>query len=75
MRKSGLASLGFYYCHFRDEDTLEFHSIMISLHDEEGQKQGILDYVKSVVRSDVKDAKVDDRGQGIDVLSENANWM
>ncbi len=56
-------------------ESLEFHSI--SLHDEEGQKQDILDYVKFVVRSDVKMRRwtAEDKDLVIDVLSENANGM
>ena len=56
-------------------EPLEFHSI--SLHDEEGQKQDILDYVKSVVHSDAKMQRwtAEDKDLVINVLSEKANGM
>jgi hypothetical protein len=54
---------------------LEFHSI--SLHDEEGQKQDILDYVKFVVHSDPKMRKwtAEDKELAIDTLSQKADGM
>ena len=56
-------------------EPLEFHSI--SLHDEEGQKQDILDYVKFVVHSDLKMRRwtAENKDLVIDVLSEKANGM
>ena len=56
-------------------DPLKFYSI--SLHDEEGQKQDILDYINSVVHSDPKTQKwrAEDKHLVIDVLSQNANGM
>ena len=56
-------------------DSLEFHSI--SLHDQEGQKQDILDYIRSVVHSDRKTRRwrEEDKQLVIDILSQNANGM
>ncbi|KAH9978330.1 hypothetical protein BJV74DRAFT_141737 [Russula compacta] len=56
-------------------DSLEFHSI--PLHDQEGQKQDILDYIRSVVRSDRKTRRwrAEDKQLVIDVLSQKANGM
>ena len=49
----------------------------ISLHDEEGQKQDILNYVQSVVHSDPKTRRwrEGDKQLVIDVLSDKANGM
>ena len=56
-------------------DPLGFHSI--SLHDEGGQKQDILDYVRSVVHSDpkVQRWRAEDKQLVINVLLEKANGM
>jgi uncharacterized protein YehS (DUF1456 family) len=56
-------------------DDLEFHSI--SLHDEEGQKRDILDYITSVVHSDPKMQRwrTEDKKRVIDVLSQKATGM
>ena len=56
-------------------EPLDFHSI--SLHDEEGQRQDILDYVKSIVHSDAKMRKwtAENKDLVIDVLSGKANGM
>lgn len=56
-------------------DPLEFNSI--SLHDQEGQKQDILDYITSAVQSDPKARRwrAEDKKLVIDVLSEKANGM
>ena len=56
-------------------EPLGFHSI--SLHDEEGQKQDILDYVRSVVLSDIRMRKWKevDKELVIDVLSQKADGM
>ena len=49
----------------------------ISLHDESGQKQDIIDYVTSVVRSDgrMKRWRKDDKTMVIDKLTERADGM
>jgi hypothetical protein len=56
-------------------DRLMFRSI--SLHDEEGQEQDILDYITSVVHSDPKTHKwrAEDKKRVIDELSQKANGM
>ena len=56
-------------------DSLGFH--FISLHDQEGQKQDILDYIRSVVHSDRKTRRwrAEDKQLVIDVLSRNTNRM
>jgi hypothetical protein len=56
-------------------EPLEFHSI--SLHDEEGQKQDILHYIKSVVYSDTRMRKwrAEDKELVIDELSQKADGM
>ena len=56
-------------------DRLNFCSI--SLHDEEGQKQDIHDYVRSIVHSDPQTRKwrAEDKELAIDVLSQNVNGM
>jgi len=56
-------------------DRLMFRSI--SLHDEEGQEQDILDYITSVVHSDPKMQKwrAEDKKRVIDELSQKANGM
>jgi hypothetical protein len=56
-------------------EPLEFHSI--SLHDEEGQKQAILDYIKSVVYSDTRMRRwrAEDKELVIDELSQKADGM
>jgi hypothetical protein len=56
-------------------DPLKFYPI--SLHDEEGQKQDILNYINSVVHSDPKTQRwrTEDQHLVIDVLSQNANGM
>ena len=56
-------------------DPLQFRSI--SLHDQEGQKQDILDYIRSVVLSDRKTQRwrAEDKQLVINVLSQNANGM
>ena len=52
-------------------------SLMISLHDESGQKKDIIEYVKFVVLSDrrMRRWKEDDKKQVIDTLSEKADGM
>jgi len=52
-------------------------SQQVSLHDETGQKQDIADYVKSVVRSDLKMRRwrTEDKELVINTLSERANGM
>ena len=54
-------------------------SFQVSLHDESGQKQDIVDYVKSVVYSDteriIKRWKTEDKDLVIETLSERANGM
>jgi hypothetical protein len=56
-------------------EPLEFHSI--SLHDEEGQKQDILHYIKSVVYSDIRMRRwrAEDKELVIDELSQKADGM
>ena len=56
-------------------DPLKFHSI--SLHDEGGQQQDILDYVRTVVHSDPKTRRwrAEDKELVVGVLSEKANGM
>jgi hypothetical protein len=56
-------------------DPLKFYSI--SLHDEEGQQQDILDYIRSVIHSDPKTRRwrAEDKNLVIDMLSEKANGM
>jgi hypothetical protein len=56
-------------------EPLEFHPI--SLHDEEGQRQDILDYVKFVVHSDPKMRRwtAEDKELAIDTLSQKADGM
>jgi hypothetical protein len=56
-------------------DRLKFRSI--SLHDEEGQKQDIHDYVRSIVHSDpqMRRWRAEDKELVIDVLSKNVNGM
>jgi hypothetical protein len=56
-------------------DRLNFCSI--SLHDEEGQKQDIHDYVRSIVHSDPQTRRwrAEDKELAIDVLSQNVNGM
>jgi len=52
-------------------------SFRVSLHDEIGQKQDIVDYVKSVVDSDsiMKGWKTEDKELVIETLSERADGM
>jgi hypothetical protein len=52
-------------------------SLMISLHNESGQKKDIIEYIKSVVLSDrrMRRWKEDDKKQVIDTLSEKADGM
>ena len=52
-------------------------SLKTSLHDENGQKQDITDYIKSVVRSDknMRRWREEDQNLVIDTLSQNANGM
>jgi hypothetical protein len=52
-------------------------SLKISLHDERGQKEDIIAYIKSVVRSDKKMRKwrEEDQELVIDTLSQNADGM
>jgi hypothetical protein len=52
-------------------------SLKISLHDEKGQKEDIIEYIKSVVRSDrsMRRWKEEDRQLVIDVLSDKADGM
>ena len=56
-------------------DPLQFRSI--SLHDQEGQMQDILDYIRSVVHLDRKTRRwrAEDKQLVINVLSQNANGM
>ena len=56
-------------------DRLVFRSI--SLHDEEGQKQDILDYITSVVHKDwqMRRWRAEDKKRVIDELSQKANGM
>ena len=52
-------------------------SLKICLHDERGQKEDILDYIKSVVRSDrtMRRWREEDQNLVIDILSQNADGM
>jgi hypothetical protein len=52
-------------------------SLKISLHDEIGQKDDILDYIRSVVRSDrrMRKWKEEDRQLVVDTLSDKADGM
>lgn len=52
-------------------------SLKFSLHDEIGQKEDILDYIKSVVRSDrrMRKWKEEDQDLVIDTLSDKSNGM
>jgi hypothetical protein len=52
-------------------------SLKISLHDESGQKEDIIQYIKSVVRSDrnMRRWKEEDKKLVIDTLSEKADGM
>ena len=52
-------------------------TLKISLHDEIGQKEDIIEYIKSVVRSDwsMRRWKEEDKQLVIDTLSERANGM
>jgi hypothetical protein len=52
-------------------------SLRISLHDESGQKEDIITYIKSVVRSDrrMRKWREEDQGLVIDTLSQNADGM
>ena len=52
-------------------------SLQISLHDEGGQKQDIINYIKSVVHSDwnMRKWREEDRQLVVDVLSEKADGM
>jgi hypothetical protein len=52
-------------------------SLKISLHDEIGQKKDIIEYIKSVVRSDrgMRRWKEEDKRHVIDTLSEKADGM
>jgi hypothetical protein len=52
-------------------------SLKISLHDESGQKEDIIDYIKSVVRSDrrMRRWREEDQNLVIDSLSRNADGM
>ena len=52
-------------------------SLKISLHDERGQKEDIIEYIKSVVRSDwsMKRWKEEDKKFVIDTLSDRADGM
>ena len=51
--------------------------LRISLHDESGQKEDIIEYIKSVVRSDrrMRRWREEDQNLVIDTLSENADGM
>ena len=51
--------------------------LKISLHDESGQKEDIIDYIKSVVRSDrrMRRWREEDQNLVIDTLSQNADGM
>ena len=55
----------------------ELTSLKISLHDESGQKEDIVEYIKSIVRSDrsMRRWKEEDRQLVIDTLSERADGM
>ena len=52
-------------------------SLKISLHDQNGQKEDILDYIKSAVRSDrtMRRWREEDQNLVIDTLSQNVNGM
>jgi hypothetical protein len=52
-------------------------SLKISLHDEIGQKKDILEYIKSVVRSDrkMRKWKEEDKELVVDTLSQKADGM
>ena len=52
-------------------------SLKISLHDESGQKEDIIDYIKSVVHSDrrMRRWREEDQNLVIDTLSQNADGM
>ena len=52
-------------------------SLKISLHDENGQKEDIVEYIKSVVRSDrtMRRWKEEDRQLVVDTLSDRADGM
>ena len=52
-------------------------SLKTSLHDENGQKQDIIEYIRSVVRSDrnTRRWREEDQNLVIDTLSQNANGM
>ena len=52
-------------------------SLQISLHDESGQKEDIIAYIKSVVRSDrrMRRWREEDQNLVIDALSQNADGM
>ena len=52
-------------------------SLKISLHDENGQKEDIIEYIKSVVRSDrrMRKWREEDQNLVIDTLSQNAGGM
>ena len=52
-------------------------TLKISLHDESGQKEDIITYIKSVVRSDrsIRRWKEEDKELVIDTLSDKANGM
>jgi hypothetical protein len=52
-------------------------SLKISLHDESGQKEDIIEYIKSVVRSDrsMRRWKEEDRQLVVDTLSDKADGM
>jgi hypothetical protein len=51
--------------------------LQISLHDEGGQKEDIIAYIKSVVRSDrrMRRWREEDQNLVIDALSKNADGM
>jgi hypothetical protein len=51
--------------------------LQISLHDESGQKEDIIEYIKSVVHSDrkMRSWRDDDKELVVEVLSENADGM
>ena len=52
-------------------------SLRISLHDESGQKEDIIGYIRSVVRSDrrMRKWREEDQNLVIDTLSQNADGM
>jgi hypothetical protein len=52
-------------------------SLKISLHDESGQKEDIMDYIKSVVHSDknMRRWREEDQNMVIDTLSQNVDGM